>query len=130
MAETTIPRHLLLDGRAYRVIAEYSGPNRIAEADAHLAREPGVSLIVDPTGPAYVTEATGVLVFGANQRPRSLECCCCGNGLKGRQWHNRDDGYGLCPDCIDYCAERETPEGFERNYGLRGIHFDIIGSAS
>ncbi|MGG5276330.1 hypothetical protein [Pseudomonas syringae pv. coryli] len=54
-----------------------------------------------------------------------LLCSCCGAETRGRQWHNRDTGYGLCPSCIDQCSRKVTPEDFRRCYGDRGIHFDI-----
>lgn len=56
---------------------------------------------------------------------RSLTCCCCGELTRGRQWRNRDTGFGLCPACIPLCERNETPEGFASLYGERGIHFDI-----
>jgi len=56
---------------------------------------------------------------------RRMSCSCCGAVTCGRQWHNRDTGYGLCVDCIERCQRNETPEQFERCYGVRGVHFDI-----
>jgi hypothetical protein len=56
---------------------------------------------------------------------RTLTCCCCGGTARGRQWHNRDTGYGLCPNCIDRC-EADVPVGHTtRSYGVRGIHYDV-----
>lgn len=59
---------------------------------------------------------------------RPLICSCCGAETRGRQWHNRDTGYGLCTDCIEFCAKRSTPAEFERCYGRRGVHFDVHGA--
>ena len=56
---------------------------------------------------------------------KNLTCCCCGNYTKGRQWWNRDSGYGLCVDCIDYCHRGITDKEFESCYGIRGVHFDV-----
>ncbi|WP_095158268.1 hypothetical protein [Pseudomonas sp. Irchel 3E13] len=56
---------------------------------------------------------------------RRMLCSCCGGVTIGRQWHNRDDGFGLCVDCIDFCHRRETPERFQSLYGARGVHFDV-----
>ena len=56
---------------------------------------------------------------------RRLLCSCCGAVTRGRQWYNRDTGHGLCVDCIEQCQRNETPEQFERCYGVRGVHFDI-----
>lgn len=50
-----------------------------------------------------------------------LTCACCGSGTRGRQWWNRDEGFGLCVNCIDFCAS----EDFRLNYGDRGINFDV-----
>ncbi len=54
-----------------------------------------------------------------------MRCCCCGASTRGRQWHNRDTGYGLCVDCITFCHRNESPAEFTRLYGHRGIHFDL-----
>ena len=53
----------------------------------------------------------------------SLDCCCCGGGCKGRQWHNRDTGYGLCPKCATWIAERESPEYMQECYGMPNVHY-------
>lgn len=61
------------------------------------------------------------------RRPiRNLRCCCCGGSTLGRQWWNRDAGYGLCNDCIhvngvSQVANGETVSGF----GIRGVHWDL-----
>lgn len=59
-------------------------------------------------------------------KPRRLICCCCGAETIGRQWHNRDTGYGLCVDCIDFCASGDDTETMHGRYGERGIHYDIL----
>jgi hypothetical protein len=56
---------------------------------------------------------------------RDLECCCCGERTRGRQWWNRDTGYGLCIACIEYCATRMPAEEFDRCYGVRGVHYAL-----
>lgn len=57
---------------------------------------------------------------------KSLTCCCCGCGTKGRQWHNRDKGYGLCPKCADWLKDgRETPEQMLEYYGREGEHYNV-----
>ena len=51
---------------------------------------------------------------------RTLECCCCGAEAKGRQWWNRDTGYGICVPCgVRYYANDESA------VGKRGIHWDV-----
>lgn len=56
---------------------------------------------------------------------RSLICCCCGSETKGRQWWNRDTGYGLCVGCIDLCAKGVKIGEKTSSYGVRGLHFDV-----
>lgn len=66
---------------------------------------------------------------------RTLQCCCCGAPTRGRQWWNRDKGYGLCAGCIDVCrkgfiradhmTDEEADQEMHRSYGVRGIHYDI-----
>lgn len=56
----------------------------------------------------------------------SLECCCCGGGTRGRQWHNRDTGYGMCVACIKYVKDRGmSDEEILSNYGHKGVHYDV-----
>lgn len=57
--------------------------------------------------------------------PRNLTCCCCGAATRGRQWHNRDTGFGLCPACIDFCARGTSALDMIRRYGYRHIHYDL-----
>lgn len=58
--------------------------------------------------------------------PRDLECCCCGEATRGRQWWNRDTGYGVCTACIAYIRSLgETEEQIKQNYGEQGIHWDV-----
>jgi hypothetical protein len=59
---------------------------------------------------------------------RNLTCSCCGNSTRGRQWHDRDTGYGLCVACIDYCSRGESPESMRACYGDRGVHYEVIES--
>ena len=99
----------------------------LISANAHMARDPNAALLAEIGGTAYLADKDdeGIVTHNFRQSPHSLECCCCGGGLVGRQWHNRDTGYGLCLGCIDYCMRGETVETFERNYGLRGVHYDL-----
>lgn len=62
-------------------------------------------------------------------KPRRLECSCCG-GDAGRfaQWFNQDDGYGMCPSCLDSIVAR-GPEYMARHeidplktWGIPGVH--------
>ncbi len=129
-----IPTYFLYLGRAFQIVARTEGDDFVERANASMLAAPDTGLLHadDERQFAIVARLDDKgRALGTLGRVVSLECCCCGGGLKGRQWHNRDDGYGLCPNCIDYCAEREpTVEAFERCYGLRGIHFDISGGAA
>lgn len=49
-----------------------------------------------------------------------LVCSCCGGEAPGRQWHNRDIGYGVCTRCADWIGERKTVEYMLRGYGVWG----------
>ncbi len=59
-------------------------------------------------------------------KPRDLVCCCCGVYTKGRQWHNRDNGYGICPVCAGEQIIEEGAETMQSYYGRKGYHYDII----
>lgn len=56
---------------------------------------------------------------------KRLTCCCCGSSMQGRQWWNRDTGYGLCNACIPYCRKRQDEEEMRRNYGELGVHYGL-----
>jgi hypothetical protein len=61
-----------------------------------------------------------------NDRIRLLTCCCCGASTRGRQWWNRDTGFGLCPRCITFVGDADVPMGTTVSaYGIRGHHFDL-----
>lgn len=57
---------------------------------------------------------------------RSLYCAVCGARTRGRQWHNRDTGYGLCLDSFLWLINgRMSAEEIQDLYGIRGVHFDV-----
>ena len=57
---------------------------------------------------------------------KNLICNCCGQYAKGRQWWNRDTGYGLCVSCGEEALKRgKSIEEVEFENGKRGIHWDI-----
>lgn len=58
---------------------------------------------------------------------QNLTCSCCHALTTGRQWHNQDDGFGLCDKCADWIATREMPEYVKRTYGAIGIHYKVSG---
>jgi hypothetical protein len=60
----------------------------------------------------------------------TLTCSCCGSSHLGRQWHNRDAGYGICVKCADWLQDKgESPETMKQNYGSNGIHWIDSNSA-
>lgn len=61
------------------------------------------------------------------KRPKRLICCCCGASCIGRQWWNRDTGYGICPSCADQweANPKVGPEELKQSCGVRGVHYDI-----
>lgn len=56
---------------------------------------------------------------------RLLKCCCCSQLTKGRQWWNRDKGFGLCNKCADVIKKNSCREDMESCYGKEGIHYLI-----
>lgn len=56
---------------------------------------------------------------------KNLECSCCGCEALGRQWWNRDTGYGLCIKCADIISKSEDDESMKSCYGISGIHYNI-----
>ncbi len=67
----------------------------------------------------------GIGWYQLNGDIKTLQCACCGTEAIGRQWHNRDIGYGLCEACADWIAGRETAEYLHKGYGVKGIHYYI-----
>lgn len=63
---------------------------------------------------------------------RRLLCCVCGAVTRGRQWHNRDIGFGLCERCADapkvYASATDNDGSMERLYGRRGEHYCVACS--
>ena len=56
---------------------------------------------------------------------RYLTCCCCGDGTRGRQWWNRDKGFGICQKCVAYVSKKESREEMRESYGIHGIHHSL-----
>lgn len=56
-----------------------------------------------------------------------LICNCCGKYTHGKQWWNRDTGFGECKSCVEWKLEekRETKEGIELSSGKIGIYCGI-----
>lgn len=65
------------------------------------------------------------------KRPKRLTCCCCGESTIGRQWWNRDKGFGLCQKCVKWMKEQGTTDEEIRSMaGVDGINFNIEVTAS
>ena len=60
---------------------------------------------------------------------KSLICCCCGERAYGKQWWNRDKGFGLCVRCIPIVNRGISEQEMESNYGKRGVHYDVADPA-
>lgn len=54
---------------------------------------------------------------------KSLTCCICGRNAYGKQWWNRDKGYGLCLDCAAKWIKKSEITEFKRSYGEPGRHW-------
>ncbi len=61
---------------------------------------------------------------------KRLQCACCGTGTIGKQWFNRDTGYGLCCKCGVWIESRGGAEELESNYGKPGVHFPKLLTAA
>jgi hypothetical protein len=59
----------------------------------------------------------------------ALECCCCGSRTQGRQWFNRDTGYGLCLPCARKIEPQAQDGQTNPSYGVRGHHYAIPETA-
>jgi hypothetical protein len=57
--------------------------------------------------------------------PRTLICCCCGGITQGRQWLNRDTGYGLCEKCAERIPQKYPNEDMRGLYGIKGIYYSL-----
>ncbi len=56
---------------------------------------------------------------------KTLICSCCGNPTKGRQWYNRDNGFGICQLCAELISDDETEEEMKECYGEKGVHYCV-----
>lgn len=58
---------------------------------------------------------------------KALLCSCCGGITRGKQWHNRDIGYGLCSSCADWIKLKfkKSEKEMLRCYGEHGVHYCV-----
>jgi len=55
----------------------------------------------------------------------ALTCCCCGQGTRGRQWWNRDTGFGICKSCADWQKRDGDEDYFRSLYGEEGVFWNV-----
>lgn len=60
-----------------------------------------------------------------NTKIKTLTCNCCGNYTKGRQWFNRDTGYGLCLRCGEEQEIKYSKEIVQDWAGIKGINWGV-----
>lgn len=68
--------------------------------------------------------------------PQTLICCSCGCETLGRQWYNRDKGFGICTDCAksqgaflaDQYGSQAGIQLMKEGYGLDGVHYTMYTS--
>lgn len=59
------------------------------------------------------------------RRTTRLACAVCGCYTQGRQWHNQDRDYGICPECAKWLEEKYGKAYVEDCYGKEGVHWGI-----
>lgn len=120
----------VVDGLAYKITAVRANPYQLGNGRVHEVVERDFrrkNLLIDTTADGHwqVFAATDDEGIPVTQRKTTLACCCCGSDTEGRQWHNRDTGYGLCEHCIDHATTGMSTEEVESAYGKYGIHYGI-----
>jgi len=55
----------------------------------------------------------------------NLTCAVCGGNAPGRQWWNRDTGYGVCPTCFKEEVQRDGLYEAVLRYGHPGEHHSL-----
>jgi murein endopeptidase len=59
-----------------------------------------------------------------------LECCVCGSWAGNcKQWHNRDNGYGICIRCAQESEQKLDPKEMKDLYGIKGTHYSWFPDA-
>ena len=81
-----------------------------------------------PTSPrstVQIEPATTNITEAQTLEPvRTLTCCCCGESTRGRQWWNRDTGFGVCPPCVVFVRGKGETQ-IQSLYGIAGVHYDV-----
>ena len=53
---------------------------------------------------------------------RTLICCACGGPAPGKQWRNRDTGFGVCARCFAEWVKRYGLRDSCESCGFPGVH--------
>jgi hypothetical protein len=56
---------------------------------------------------------------------RGMTCACCGDWCRGRQWHNRDTGRGVCPTCAERIKDKEGKDYMAECFGAEGHNYNV-----
>lgn len=60
-----------------------------------------------------------------NGKKVAMDCCVCGNYAgKWIQHSNRDNGYGICVECLADECSRHSPEQIQSLYGYPRLNYD------
>lgn len=110
---------------------EYTLAKRTLEGDTRVLTYLNPNVRTRPVLPyrdttAYLDEGKTPTWLLALPPIRWQSCAICGEQTRGRQWHNRDTGFGVCLKCVE--QHRGVPglwDEFASCYGVRGIHFDV-----
>lgn len=112
-----IQRKIALDHLA-EIPDYYTRLKEMEEEGKAALKAKGEKAPVDQTEKEPVEEASGPV--------KHMTCAVCDQPTKGRQWWNRDKGFGVCPKCIDRMKGRGTSdEEIENLYGKKGVHWGV-----
>lgn len=53
------------------------------------------------------------------------QCCVCWAKAKGKQWHNRDDGFWICQRCARQEKEMLSEEQMKSYYGIEWVNYEL-----
>jgi hypothetical protein len=85
---------------------------------------PGLRIDRDWISPYRASAAKVVHGTPHEEAVRPLLCSLCGALTIGRQWLNREAGYGICATCVEWLRQRSTPPvEMLQTYGHEGVHF-------
>ncbi|MBB76608.1 MAG: hypothetical protein CMJ75_19045 [Planctomycetaceae bacterium] len=127
MTKNDLPLFHSLSGMVFRVVAEFPHtPEGEKQANNYMQTTNYAGLLDIVGDRLLIADGRERGRMMGSPKPVPLLCTCCGARMIGRQFHNQDTGFGLCNDCVDYCAERSTSsEQFQQTYGLRGVHYEV-----